>query len=215
MFSLEGERRRKINLGGVSATSSQASILERVHAQRLARAETKRRVDSATRIQAWYRGLREARALRMELRKLFAEDVLSLTAMRCLVLIGRDDGVLSTWAASVLAGGEGLTHDLPTDNLPFSCSFQARYSPLQTVIKESTGLSSCARRASSFCNQQRRIHCGSHRDSPSNSSCFNIIADLQTQSSTASTSMYYFRSSPRLWPLAAKDRLWFEPSSTI
>ena len=107
MFSLGDERRRKINLGGVSVTSSQASILERVHAQRVARAETKRRTDGAIRIQAWYRGLREARAVRKELRKLFSADVLSLTGLRCLVLIGRDDEVLSTWVTSVLASGEG------------------------------------------------------------------------------------------------------------
>ena len=119
MFSLEDERRRKINLGGVSVTSSQASILERVHAQRVARAENKRRADSATRIQAWYRGMREARTVRIELRKLFEEDVLSLTALRCLVLIGKDDEVLSTWASSVLANGKCWNRHLTTSLLIF------------------------------------------------------------------------------------------------
>jgi len=54
-------RREKADLGGVPVTSSQASILERVHAQRVA-AENKGWTDSAIRIQAWYRRMREARA---------------------------------------------------------------------------------------------------------------------------------------------------------
>ncbi len=101
------ERRRKINLGGTSATATQASILEGVHAARLARAQHKRRNDNAIRIQAWYRGLREAKRTRMELKELFMKDVLSLTALRCLVLIGKDDEVLSIWTSSMLAGDEG------------------------------------------------------------------------------------------------------------
>ena len=120
MFSLDNERRRKINLGGASVTSTHASILERVHAQRVARAETKRRVDSAIRIQAWYRGLREARAVRKELKILFTKDVLSLTALRCLVLIGKDDELLSTWVQCVMAGGEGSTPHFSVYD--FSCS---------------------------------------------------------------------------------------------
>jgi len=122
MFSLEDERRRKINLGGVSVTASQASILERVHAQRVARAENKKRTDSAIRIQAWYRGMREARAVRRELKKLFMYDALSLTALRCLVLIGKDDEVLSTWASSGLANGNCLSRRLITAPLICLCS---------------------------------------------------------------------------------------------
>lgn len=119
MFSLQDERRRKINLGGISATATQASILQGVHAARLARAQEKKRTDSTIRIQAWYRGLREAKRTRIELRELFMKDVLSLTALRCLVLIGKDDEVLTIWVSSMLAGDEGsfLLCDLVIPNL--------------------------------------------------------------------------------------------------
>jgi len=108
MFSLQDERRKKINLGGTSGTATQASILEGVHAARLARAHHKKRTDSTIRIQAWYRGLREAKRTRTKLKELFMKDVLSLTALRCLVLIGKDNEVLSIWASRMLAGDEGL-----------------------------------------------------------------------------------------------------------
>jgi len=103
MFNLVDERKRKINLGGTSITSTPASILERVQAERLARAQQKRRIDNAIKVQAWYRGLKEARETRSELQKLFKADILSLTGLRCLVLIGRDEDVLSTWVTKVLA----------------------------------------------------------------------------------------------------------------
>ncbi len=106
MFNLVDERKRKINLGGISITSTPASILERVQAERLARAQQKRRIDNAIRIQAWYRGLKEARDTRREMQKLFEADILSLTGLRCLVLIGRNEDVLSTWVTKVLAGDE-------------------------------------------------------------------------------------------------------------
>ncbi|KAF9522169.1 HECT-domain-containing protein [Crepidotus variabilis] len=107
MFSFENERRRKINLGGASASSSQTSIFERVQAERQARAEHKRRTESATQIQAFYRGSKEKHAARAEMRKAFEADVLSLTGLRCLVLMGQDDEVLTTWVQRVLEGGEG------------------------------------------------------------------------------------------------------------
>lgn len=159
MFSLQGERRRRINLGGVSATSSQASILERVHAQRQARAENKRRTDCAVKIQAWYRGLKEARVVRRELRKLFLEDVQSLTALRCLVLIGRDDEVLSTWVTSVLVD-EGCSCDLSSAN--FSNILQVECFLLRAEIKNITGLFLYAKRAFFSCNRWRLIPCELH-----------------------------------------------------
>jgi len=107
MFNFGDERKRKINLGGVSGSTSHTAILQRVQNERLARQEQKRRTDSAVKIQAWYRGLHEARRMKQEMRKAFASDVLGLTGLRCLVLIGRDEEVLGQWARAVLDGGEG------------------------------------------------------------------------------------------------------------
>jgi ubiquitin-protein ligase E3 C len=101
------EWKRKINLGGVSSTNTQAAILNRVQAERAARAEHKQRTESAVRIQAWYRGLVDARATRQEMRKAFNADVMGLTGLRCLVLIGKDDEVLGTWTRAVLQLGPG------------------------------------------------------------------------------------------------------------
>ncbi|KAF8182521.1 HECT-domain-containing protein [Pholiota molesta] len=99
------EWKRKINLGGVSSANTQAAILNRVQAERAARAEHKQRTESAIRIQAWYRGLVDARATRQEMRKAFNADVMGLTGLRCLVLIGKDDEVLGTWTRAVLQLG--------------------------------------------------------------------------------------------------------------
>jgi ubiquitin-protein ligase E3 C len=101
------EWKRKINLGGVSSANTQAAILNRVQAERAARAEHKQRTESAIRIQAWYRGLVDARATRQEMRKAFNADVMGLTGLRCLVLIGKDDEVLGTWTRAVLQLGPG------------------------------------------------------------------------------------------------------------
>jgi len=102
------ERKRSINLGGVSSAATPASILGRVHAERQARAEHRQRTDSATRIQAWYRGISDARASRIQMRKAFEADVIGLTGLRCLVLIGKDNEVLGKWSRAILELGPGL-----------------------------------------------------------------------------------------------------------
>lgn len=107
MFSFGDERRRKINLGGNSGSTSHSTILQRVQNERLARQEQKRRTDSAIAIQAWYRGLREARGTRREMKAAFQRDTLGINGLRCLVLIGRDEEVLGQWVRTVLEGGEG------------------------------------------------------------------------------------------------------------
>lgn len=140
MFNLVDERKRKINLGGVSITSTPASILERVQAERLARTEQKRRADSVIKIQAWFRGLKEARETRRELQEIFEADILGLTGLRCLVLIGRNEDILSTWVTNVLVGGESKwSFASALCNANNDKRFQIRYSVFQQVLMEKVG----------------------------------------------------------------------------
>ncbi|KJA15318.1 hypothetical protein HYPSUDRAFT_194398 [Hypholoma sublateritium FD-334 SS-4] len=99
------EWKRKINLGGASSSATPASILNRVQAERAARAEHKQRTESAIRIQAWYRGVVDARAAKEKMRRLFQKDILGLTGLRCLVLIGTDVDALAMWSDAVVKGG--------------------------------------------------------------------------------------------------------------
>ncbi|KAF8874714.1 hypothetical protein CPB84DRAFT_1817858 [Gymnopilus junonius] len=103
--SFGNEYKRKINLGGASTSSSATSILRSVQAEREARAALRQRTESAVRIQAWWRGVKAARVAKGEMRRMFERDVLGLTGLRCLVLIGRDEEVLGMWAGEVLRLG--------------------------------------------------------------------------------------------------------------
>ncbi|KAF8805019.1 HECT-domain-containing protein [Phlegmacium glaucopus] len=100
------DKKRKINLGGVFNVATPATIINRVHEERSIRAQQKRRVEKAVRLQAWWRGIREARDAKIEMRKAFQTDVTGITGLRCLVLIGRDDEVLSQWSKAMLELGE-------------------------------------------------------------------------------------------------------------
>ena len=102
------EWKRKINLGGASSSTTPANILNRVQAERAARAEHKQRTESAIRIQAWYRGVVDARSAKRQMRRSFEKDILGLTGLRCLVLIGTDADALATWCDAVLKGGPGM-----------------------------------------------------------------------------------------------------------
>ena len=101
------DRKRKINLGGVLPVTTHAAIIDRVREERTIRAEQKRRVENAIRIQAWWRGIRVARYTKMEMRKAFEADVTGITGLRCLVLIGKDEEVLSRWSKAMLELGKG------------------------------------------------------------------------------------------------------------
>ncbi|TFK70099.1 HECT-domain-containing protein [Pluteus cervinus] len=101
MFSFESERRRKINLGGVSSAATSTEVLGQAKAIRLERLEQKRRQENATRLQAWWRGVNEARRTRDEMRRTFEGDVSGLTGLRCLVLIGQDEGILGRWSSTL------------------------------------------------------------------------------------------------------------------
>lgn len=100
MLPLFGDerRRREINLGGSTSVTSQAAILGQARARRMEREAQRKREESATRIQAWWRGVCEARRVRQQLRRVFQEQVTSLTALRCLVLVGQDEELLTLWS---------------------------------------------------------------------------------------------------------------------
>ena len=49
----------------------------------------------------------QARSVRRQMVHLFECDPLSLVALRCLVLIGRNENVLGTWSAAVVRRGTG------------------------------------------------------------------------------------------------------------
>lgn len=103
MLPLFGDdrRRREINLGGSTSVSSQAAILDQARARRMEREAQRKREESAIRIQAWWRGACEARRVRQQLRRLFQEQVTGITALRCLVLVGQDEKLLSQWSERI------------------------------------------------------------------------------------------------------------------
>lgn len=100
MLPLFGDerRRREINLGGSTSVTSQAAILDQARARRMEREAQRKREESAIRIQAWWRGAHEARRVRWQLRRVFQEQVTGITALRCLVLVGQDEELLSLWS---------------------------------------------------------------------------------------------------------------------
>ncbi|KIK81041.1 hypothetical protein PAXRUDRAFT_833139 [Paxillus rubicundulus Ve08.2h10] len=116
MLPLFGDerRRREINLGGSTSVSSQAAILDQARARRIEREALRRREESAIRIQAWWRGVSEAQRVRQQLRHVFQENVTGLTALRCLVFIGKDEDLLIQWSQKMSQNDElllGLARD--------------------------------------------------------------------------------------------------------
>ena len=100
------EQRRRINLGGASAAVPQAAIIDTARAKRLERSEQKKRQDSARRLQEWWRGIGEMKAVKRQLRARFESDVLGIEGMRCLVLLDkRDQDALAIWSNAVLENG--------------------------------------------------------------------------------------------------------------
>ena len=106
-FDSSGPRRRNINLGGTSSARSYTAILEQAKAQRGEREETRRRHDSALRLQAWWRGLKKVWEIRRELRIVFDQDVTGITGLRCLVLLGKDEDALARWSGALAGMDEG------------------------------------------------------------------------------------------------------------
>ncbi|KAL0961250.1 hypothetical protein HGRIS_006212 [Hohenbuehelia grisea] len=129
------ENRRTINLGGTSSATTQASILDQARVRRLQRESERRRHDNAIRIQAWWRGCREARLTRSQLRRVLDQDATSINGLRCLVLLGRDASALTLWCNS---NNETSIFQLATG--PYAASWlvlirQIAHLLLQAVVK--------------------------------------------------------------------------------
>lgn len=102
-----GKRRREINLGGYTTATSQTSLLQDAKLRRQQRIDARKRQDSATRIQSWWRGRKHAHHVRDQLRATFRQNVTNLTGLRCLVLVGKDEALLSEWSAAMLSENAG------------------------------------------------------------------------------------------------------------
>ncbi|GLB43810.1 putative HECT-domain-containing protein [Lyophyllum shimeji] len=107
MFTPFGdERRRKINLGGTPSAVTHAALIDQTRARRTERLEQQRRHDNALRIQAWWRGIKEARRARVAIREAFESDLEGLVGLRCLAVIGRnDEQALAMWSDRMISGG--------------------------------------------------------------------------------------------------------------
>ncbi|KAJ3743655.1 HECT-domain-containing protein [Lentinula detonsa] len=112
-------RRRQINLGGASTSTSHTSILDQAKLRREERIEQKRRSDSAVKIQAWWRGTKEHQRVRQELRKNLEDalnrgDLLRLDTLRMLVIVSQkktNDTLLSQWSQKLVYYGTDRVFD--------------------------------------------------------------------------------------------------------
>ncbi|KAI6097077.1 HECT-domain-containing protein [Pisolithus sp. B1] len=90
------EHGRVVSPGG---SMSVAAALEQAKTRRIERKALRRREESALKIQSWWRGALEARNVRLGMRQLCMENMPSLTGLRSLVFVGRDDDLLRHWSA--------------------------------------------------------------------------------------------------------------------
>ena len=107
LFDGPNKRKRTINLGGISSASSHDAVLQAAKVQRAERHAQKQQRDAALHLQAWWRGCVHRRRLREELRKRFDDDVRSVDAMRCLIILRRDEDRLALWSKTLLEMDEG------------------------------------------------------------------------------------------------------------
>lgn len=116
MLPLFGDdrKRREINLGGRRTAATHDLILEQAKARRTEREDIRRKRDSAVRLQAWWRGLHEARRVRRQLRQTLAENVTGIVGLRCLAVLGQDEEALALWSNAVLGAGEESLFHLAT-----------------------------------------------------------------------------------------------------
>jgi ubiquitin-protein ligase E3 C len=106
------QRSRQINLGGATTTASHAAILDKVKAQREERLDSRRRLDSAVKLQAWWRGTSEARRMRAHIRAQFdrgSVDAVQWTRWLVVGWGGRSDDWdrLGSWSSVMVESGEG------------------------------------------------------------------------------------------------------------
>jgi len=98
------ENKRQINLGGASTAAAERNVLRNARREREERRQVRHRQESADKLQAWWRGIRESRRIHRELKRTFEADPTSLTGLRCLVLIGHDEEVLKSWSCAMNKG---------------------------------------------------------------------------------------------------------------
>ncbi|KAK1234798.1 ubiquitin-protein ligase (E3) [Marasmius sp. AFHP31] len=107
--------RRRINLGGASSTSSSAqSTLESAKARRNERLEHRRRIDAASEIQAWWRGVLGRRDVRERLSKeleLGGKGKWDVGSVRVVCFVGGNGKggngeVVGRWSRGVVESGE-------------------------------------------------------------------------------------------------------------
>ena len=106
LFGTDDRKRRNINLGGRSTSSTHTSILDEARLRREERQSQLKQQQSAIRIQSWWRGKREARVLRVQLRHILDQDPAGISGLRAVVLIGQDEESLEIWSHNVLQSGE-------------------------------------------------------------------------------------------------------------
>lgn len=105
------ERRKQINLGGASSSTSHSSIIDQAKLRREERIILQKQTNSAVKLQAWWRGLKEQQQLRVQLRKKLEDalnkgDLLSLETLRMLVVVGRDT-IVNSWSEKLVEHGSG------------------------------------------------------------------------------------------------------------
>jgi ubiquitin-protein ligase E3 C len=106
---LGSEHKRRINLGGSSRVASASDLLDSVKAQREARLERKRRQDAAVKVQAWWRGRSQTEKVKDEMSATLRNDVMGITGLRCLVLMGLDEEALGLWSHTVANAPRGTS----------------------------------------------------------------------------------------------------------
>lgn len=102
------KRRRQINLGGLPSATPASDILNDAKLRRSQRQDQKRKQDSATSIQSWWRAVQSSRDVKRRLRERFVEDVGGLDGLRCLVLLGQDEEMLGMWSFGWTQYGRGM-----------------------------------------------------------------------------------------------------------
>jgi ubiquitin-protein ligase E3 C len=113
MLPFTQEKPRKINLGGTTLVSSQTEILHGAKLRRAEREESRRRHESALRIQSSWRSLQQSRITKKLLAEILQDDVLGINGMRALVFIGKDDVLLAQWSEAVISAGDSESSSCP------------------------------------------------------------------------------------------------------
>lgn len=106
LFGADDRKRRNINLGGRLTSNTHTSILDEARLRREERQSQLKRQQNAVRIQAWWRGRREARAIRVQLRHTLGQDPTGINGLRAVALIGQDEETLAIWSHNALQSGE-------------------------------------------------------------------------------------------------------------